>query len=435
MLDRRDFLIKMSATAGGFSLLSHDSQAFWGALSDVNTQVASQSPEQVAQNESFWIPIQQAYPSNPTLINLNNGGVSPQPFMVQEAFVHYNRLSNDAPSFYMWRTLDAGREPLRDKLAKLAGCSAEEIAICRNTTEGLDNIIFGMDLKAGDEVILTKQDYPNMVHAWKQREKREGIVLKWLDFELPIENDDVFVRKFQEAITPRTKVFHITHMINWVGQIMPIVKLTKLAKSHGIATIADAAHTFAHFEYQIPDLGCDYLATSLHKWLSAPFGTGMLYVKKDKIKDLWASFPNHLIGPESEDIRKFEGLGTRSIPTEMAINQAIDFHLGIGPARKEARLRYLKNYWAKEAQKISGVKIHTSLKKDYSCALALFSIEGMPPNEIANVLYDKYKIHAVAIEWENIKGVRVTPHVYTKLSDLDRLLEGIQHMAKTQAEK
>jgi len=433
MLDRRDFLMKMSATAGAFSLIKYDSQQFWTELADADARVSALSAEDVARNEDYWIPIQQAYPANPALINLNNGGVSPQPFVVQESFMHFNRMANDAPSYYMWRTLDAGREPLRERLAKLGGCSPEEISICRNTTEGLDNVIFGLDLKAGDEVILTKQDYPNMVNAWKQREKRDGIVLKWINFELPIEDDEAFVRKFEEAITPKTKVIHITHMINWVGQIQPIAKIAQMARSKGIATIADGAHTFAHFEFKIPDLGCDYFATSLHKWLSAPFGSGMLYVKKDKIKNIWASFPNHMI--ESEDIRKFEGLGTRSIPTEMAINTAIDFHMGIGPARKEARLRYLKNYWAKEAEKISGVKLHTSLKKEYSCALALFSIEGKTPGDIASHLETKYKLHVVAIEWENIKGVRVTPHVYSKLSDLDRLLEGINDLAKKQASK
>jgi len=272
-----------------------------------------------------------------------------------------------------------------------------------------------------------------MINAWKQREKRDGIVLKWINFELPIENDSDFVDKFKAEITSRTKVIHITHMINWVGQIQPIAKIAAMAREKGILTIADSAHTFAHFEYKIPELGCDYFGTSLHKWLSAPFGTGLLYVKKDKIKDLWPLIPNQNF--DSEDIRKFEALGTRSIPTEMAIHQALDFHNGIGSDRKEARLRYLKNYWAKQALKIDGVKIHTSLKDEYSCALALVSIDGVTPNDLATKLQEKYKIHVVAIEWENIKGVRITPHVYTKIADLDRLLEGIEYVSKNRGQQ
>ena len=329
----------------------------------------------------------------------------------------------------MWHVLDLGREPLRQKLADLAGCSAEEIAINRNATEALETVIFGMNLKAGDEVILTKQDYPNMIHAWEQREQREGIKLVWLNLEVPQEDDNYFVQQFSNAVTDKTRVVHVTHMINWMGQIQPVKKISDAVKKKNpaIEVVSDSAHTFAHFVYKIPDLGCDYWGTSLHKWLCAPFGTGLLWVKKEKISSIWPLFANG--EPQSSDIRKFEAQGTRSFPAEEAVAYAVDFHNAIGSERKEARLRYLKNYWAEKVKDIPKVKLHTSLDARFSCAICGVSVDGIPTSDTATFFFDKYKIHAVNIEWENIKCVRVTPHVYTSLSDLDKLVTAITQLA------
>jgi selenocysteine lyase/cysteine desulfurase len=330
----------------------------------------------------------------------------------------------------MWRILDQGREALREKLADLAGCSAEEIAINRNATEGLNTVIFGLNLKAGDEVVLTKQDYPNMLNAWKQREKRDGVKLVYLDLDLPSENDDAIAQQFIKAFTPRTRVVHITHLVNWVGQVLPVRKIADEAHKRGIEVIADGAHSFALFDFKIPDLGCDYYATSLHKWLSAPFGSGMLYIRQPKIRNVWALLSNN--EPDGPDIRKFESLGTRSFASEMAIGTAIDFHHSIGTARKFARAHYLKNYWAERVRELPGVKIHTSLKPEFAGAVALFSIDGMKPGEIESQLLSKYKIHTSPIDWENIHGVRVTPHVYHTPKDLDRLVAAITAIADKQ---
>lgn len=428
-MDRRKFIAQMGTMSLGAAALPRLlSETSVETILDFGPPEARPAADW-ARDEDFWASVRLAYTVSPTLVNLNNGGVSPQPLVVQEALDRYTRLANEAPSYYMWRTLEANREPLRQELARLAGCSPEELAIVRNTTEALDIAIMGMDLKAGDEVVLTKQDYPNMVHAWKQREKREGIVLKWANFELPIENERDLVRGFLDQFTERTKVVHITHMINWVGQILPSRKIAEEARKRGVRVLIDGAHSFAQVDYKIPDLGGDYFGTSLHKWLCAPFGTGLLYVKKERIRDLWALTPNHLIGPESDDIRKFEGLGTRSIPHEMAIAHALDFHNAIGTARKEARLRFLKDYWTERAAKMPGVRIHTPIKPEFSCALALFSVDGWKPADVASQLESKHKIHVVAIDWENIHGVRVTPHVYTSKRDLDRLLAGIEDIA------
>ncbi|MBK6484881.1 MAG: aminotransferase class V-fold PLP-dependent enzyme [Chitinophagales bacterium] len=390
---------------------------------------AALSPEDFAKEEEFWAMIREAYTVSATIINLNNGGVSPQPQHVQEMQYKYIQMSNEAPSHYMWHILDQGREPLRQKLAELAGCLTEEVAIDRNATEALETVIFGLNLKAGDEVILTKQDYPNMVNAWKQREQRDGIKLVWLNLELPAEDDNYFVQLFSNAVTDKTRLVHVTHMINWMGQILPVKKIADSVKKKNAAIeiLSDSAHTFGHFDYTIPELGCDYWGTSLHKWLCAPFGTGMLWVKKEKIPSIWPLFANG--DPQSANIRKFEAQGTRSFPAEQAIAYAVDFHNAIGSQRKEARLRYLKNYWAEKVKDVPKVKLHTSLKDAFSCAICGFSVEGIPTLASAEFLFSKYKIHAVNIEWENIKCVRITPHVYTSLKDLDKLVVAIKDLA------
>jgi selenocysteine lyase/cysteine desulfurase len=426
--NRRNFIQKFSGAAGTFALGSLISPALANSIEDALKKVAHLSPEACAVDEEFWYQIKMAYTVSPTVLNLNNGGVSPQPKVVQNAVERYNQLSNEAPSYYMWRVLDMGREPLRAKLAELAGCSKEEIAIDRNSSEALETIIFGLKLKAGDEVVLTKQDYPNMINAWKQREKRDGIVLKWISFDFPVEDKELIVKKFEEAFTEKTKIVHVTHIINWCGQLQPAKEIAQAAHKRGIEVVLDAAHSFAHIDYNIPDLECDYFGTSLHKWLCAPFGSGMLYVKKEKIKNLYPLFAAP--DPDLDDIRKFEHLGTRSFAIEQAIGQAVDFHNMIGSKRKEKRLHYLKNYWAEKVKDLPGVSFQTSLLPEFSGAICMFSIEGKTPQEIGQILMKKYKIHTVPIIKENISGVRVTPNVYTITKDLDRLVAAIEEMVE-----
>jgi len=318
---------------------------------------------------------------------------------------------------------------LRSNLAQLGGCSADEIAINRNSSEGLETVIFGLNLKAGDEIVASKQDYPNMVNAWKQREVRDGIIIKWINLELPSEDEQYLVKQFVDAFTPKTKVVHVTHIINWNGQILPVKKIAEEAHKRGIEVLVDGAHSFAHFNFKIPDLGADYFASSLHKWLYAPIGSGVLYVKKDKIKNLYPLFACD--DPKKDDIRKFEHLGTRPFFIEQAIGKALEFHDMIGSERKEKRLHYLKNYWMEKVKDLPKVKLHTSLNPKWGCAIGLVSIEGKKPSELDSYLMNKHKIHTVGIEWENIKGVRVTPNVYTTTKNLDLLVKGIEEFSKT----
>jgi selenocysteine lyase/cysteine desulfurase len=401
--------------------------AFADEALKVKNSLAEKDVNSLASDEDLWAWVREAYTVSPNIINLNNGGVAPQPKVVQDAHIRYYQYCNEAPSYYMWQILDQGREPLREKLAGLCGCDKEEIAINRNSTEGLNTVIFGLNLKAGDEVVLSKQDYPNMINAWKQREKRDGVKLVWIDLPLPSENEDELASIYIKAFTDRTKVVMVTHLINWCGQIMPVRKVADAAHKRGIDVIADGAHTLAHFDFKIPDLGCDYFASSLHKWLSAPFGSGLLYIRKEKIKDIWALLSNN--EPDGTDIRKFESLGTRSFASEMAIGAAVDFHDVMGSKRKEARLRFLKDYWVDQVKDLPKVSFNQPRSKNLSCAIASLSIEGKKPEEISSELFTQYKIHTVAINWENIHGVRVTPNVYTSLKDLDKLAAAVRKMA------
>lgn len=427
MTTRRSFFQKVIGTASALSFTPLVSQAISEDISDALFSLNKLSPLEAAGDEDLWARMAQAYTVSPNLLNLNNGGVSPQPKVVQDAVDRYYHLSNEAPTYYMWQILDRGREPLRRKLADLAGVSHEELAINRNTTEALGTFTWGIDMKRGDEIVMTKQDYPNMIHAWKQRELREGVKINWINLNLPIENDDVVIKAYADATTSKTKIWHITHLITWTGQILPAAKLCAEARKRGIITIVDAAHSFAHVDYKISDLNCDYFGTSLHKWLCAPFGTGLMYVRKPLIEKTWPIFPNDK--PLSPDIRKFEALGTRSFAPEQAIGQAIDFHNAIGGKRKQERLHYLKRYWCDAVTKNPRVKLHISLKPEYSCALGTFSIDGMDVGDISSKLMGDYGIHTVSIKWENVNAVRVTPHVYTTTKDLDRFIDAVGKIA------
>lgn len=427
--NRRRFLQAAGLTSTSALLTSIFQPAWSRQLHTAIENVNGITPDALATEEDFWYYVQQSFTVSPSIINLNNGGLSPAPKTVQDAMKRYYDLSNEAPSYYMWRVLDMGREPLRKNLALLAGCDAEEIAINRNSSEGLETVIFGLPLKRGDEVVLSKQDYVNMVHAWKQREIRDGVKLVWVDLQLPSEDENYLVKQYTSAFTSKTKVVHLTHMINWNGQILPVAKIAAEAQKRNIEVVVDGAHSFAHFNFKIPDLQADYFATSLHKWLYAPIGSGMLYVRKEKIRNLYPLFASD--NPAKDDVRKFEHLGTRPFFIEQAIGKALEFQEMIGMERKQQRLQYLKNYWMEKVKNIPGVRLHTSLQPEWGCAIGMVSIEGKKPGELLEFLFNKYRIHATTIEWENIKGVRITPNVYTTAKNLDLLVEGIEKFAKT----
>lgn len=386
------------------------------------------TPEEIASDDAFWFEAQQAFTVDRSLVNLNNGGVSPSPAIVQEAMKRHQDFSNKAPTYNMWTILEPHREAVRQRLAREFGCDSEEIAMTRNASEGLQICQLGMDLKKGDELLTTTQDYGRMITTWKQRERREGLVLKQFQFPVPAEDSDEVVSLFEKNITSKTKVILICHVINLTGQIMPVKKIVQMARKKGIPVIVDGAHAFAHFEFKHEDLDCDYYATSLHKWLCAPHGTGLLYVRKNKIKDLWPM----MAAPESrdDDIRKFEEIGTHPAAPYLAIAEALTFHQGIGSKRKEERLRYLRNYWALRLLKNDRISLNTSLKPEFSCGLANVRIEGVDHGKLRDYLWNKHRIIVVAINHKEFQGLRVTPNVYTLPEELDRFCDAIEWVIK-----
>ncbi|MEX2596774.1 MAG: aminotransferase class V-fold PLP-dependent enzyme [Salibacteraceae bacterium] len=428
MKDRRVFIKQLTAlTAGAWAWPLID-EAYASEAKDVLREVALTPPDELAGNEDFWSWVRHNYTSSSNLINLNNGGVSPHPKVVQDAVQRFTALSNEAPSYYMWRVFEKGRESIRSKLAELAGVSEEEIAINRNTTEALDTLIFGLDMKKDDEFVTSNFIYPNMNQAWKQREMREGIVRKVAKIPMPSTDIKAIVKAYTDQFSAKTKVVLIEHVVNWTGQVLPVSAIAKAAKERGILVMVDGAHSFAHLPFQIPDLNCDFFGTSLHKWLCAPFGTGMLWMKKEHISNHWALFPGP--EPQSDDIRKFEHQGTRDVPAELAIGQAIDFHNSIGSDRKFERLHFLKQYWVERTKEVPGIQYWCSEDPAFSGALTTFGLKGKTGPEIHNYLWKEARIHTTPITHEGVDGVRVTPNVYTSLEDLKTLIEAIHDLSK-----
>ena len=419
MISRRDFI--RSASVLPATLIPSAIPQALDAISGVDG-----SPQEVATDETFWLEIQQAFSVDRSLINLNSGGVSPSPTIVQEAMKGHLDYSNEAPVYTMWRILEPQREGVRQRLARAFGCDAEEIALTRNASEGLQICQLGLDLKAGDEVLTTTQDYGRMITTFKQRERRDGIKLVQFSVPIPAEDPQEIVDLFESHITPRTRAILMCHMINITGQILPVKEVVHMARKYGIPVIVDGAHTFAHFDFSHADLDCDYYATSLHKWLLAPHGTGMLYVRKDKISGLWPL----MAAPEKmdDDIRKYEEIGTHPAANYIAIAEALTFHQGIGAKRKEERLRYLRDYWAQRLLTHDRVRLHTSLKPEFSCCIGTVQIEGINTSDVGTYLWDAHRIIATPIKHPEFEGLRVTPNVFTTLEELDRFVDAMEHI-------
>ena len=415
MLTRRRFLETMLAAGAGIPALKDDGLE---RLLGLARRVDGRLPAEVARDEDFWLGIQQAFTLDRTLINLNNGGVSPSPRVVQEAMRRYLEYSNTAPVYTMWQVLEPEIEAVRRRLAASFGCDPEEMAITRNASEALEIVQLGLPLERGDEVLTTTQDYPRMLTTWHQRERREGIVVKEISFPVPPPSQDDLGDRIERAITPKTRVIHVCHITNLTGQIFPVKRICQLGRARGIEVIVDGAHAYAHFPFTRDELDCDYYGTSLHKWLLAPHGTGFLYVRKAKIERVW---PMMAAPPEmNANVRKFEEIGTHPAANHNAIAEALTFHEGIGPERKAARLRYLFQRWAKRLEKLPKVKILTPYDPAQSCGLASVAVEGVDVNKLVASLWDKYRIIVTPIVHKEFSCLRVTPNVYTTTAEIDR---------------
>ena len=427
-VDRRAFLSFAGKGLGLMALSSATVATLFENVKAAGRSIDHLSPLAAAADEDYWANIQQAFSVTRGIINLNNGGVSPSPRMVTEAFVRYTWQQEDATAYTMWQILEPQSETIRTGLAEVFGCDAEEIAITRNASESLETLLMGLDLKSGDEVLTTTQDYGRMLTTLRQRELREGLKLKLIKIPIAPDNVDDIASAFERAMTPKTKLILVSHQINLTGQILPVKKVCETARARGIETIVDGAHSFAQFDFKREDLGCDYFGTSLHKWIYAPKGTGMLYVKRDKIAKVWPLMASE--DRQKSDIRKYEEIGTHSAAMRLAIGEAILFHNAIGGKRKEERLRYLSRYWMNNLKTVPKVGFNTSFDPKQSCAIANFKIDGVDPVALGGYLMSKHKIFTTPIVHEEFTGIRITPNVYTTLWELDRFCSVVADVAR-----
>jgi selenocysteine lyase/cysteine desulfurase len=418
-MDKRTFL-KIAGLIGMGGMLSLES------LAQMVNRVSSVPSTELAGDEDFWASIRKGYRLKPDYINLENGYYCFLPEQVLEKFIEHVREVNYQGSYYMRTVRHENNKSIAAKLAAIADCSPEELIITRNTTESLDMIIGGLDWKTGDEAVLAEQDYGAMRNMFKQVSKRYGVTNRVLSIPNHPRSDEEIVNLYASAITDKTKLLMICHMINITGQILPVRKICDMAHEKGVQVMVDGAHSFAHFEFSIQDLDCDYFGSSLHKWLSAPLGSGILYVKKENINKVWP-----LIGSgekEPDDISRLNHIGTHPVHTDLAISDAIDFYNIIGAERKEARLRFIQNYWTSKVRDLPHILVNTPADPSRSCGIANAGIRGMKPSEMAEILHKKYNIYTVGIDGAGVHGCRITPNVYTTTEELDLLVNALSEL-------
>jgi selenocysteine lyase/cysteine desulfurase len=418
-MDKRTFL-KSAGIVGLGSMMSIDN------LAELVRGVSAVSPEKLAGDEDFWATMRKGYKLKPDYINLENGYYNFLPEQVLEKFIGHVREVNLQGSYYMRTVQFDNKKSMAAKLAAVAGCSPDELIITRNTTESLDMIIGGLDWKAGDEAIMAEQDYGAMLEMFKQSSKRFGIVNKVVSVPLHPKSDEEIVDLYASAITEKTRLLMVCHMINITGHILPVRKICDMAHKRGVQVMVDGAHSFAHIKFAITDLDCDYFGTSLHKWMSVPLGAGFLYVKKERIGGVWPLLAEGERKPD--DISRLNHIGTHPAHTDLTIADSIDFYNVIGAERKEARLRYLQNYWTSKVRDLPKVILNTPADPLRSCGIANVGIRDMKPNDLGDVLFKKYKIYTAPIDGAGVHGCRITPNVYTTTADLDVLVKALTEL-------
>jgi isopenicillin-N epimerase len=422
-MDRRNFF----HLAAGTAMVAFQNGAVERAAAATRS-AGDKTPQEVAADEDFWAEIRNAYSIDRNIINLNNGYCSPSPRVVQDAMRRYLEYSDMGPYHTMVAVLEKQVEVVRRRIAQAAGCDTEEIAITRNASESLENAQYGVDLQRGDEVLTTNQDYPRMLSTFRQRERREGIVLKTISFPVPPPSMDDLYQRFERAVTPKTKLILLCHITNRTGQIFPVKRICEMAHARNIPVIVDGAHAFSQFPYKISDLDCDYYGVSLHKWCCAPVGTGFLYVRKSRIASTWSMMAS---GPQQvDDIRKFEEIGTHPAANHDAISEALIFNENIGIDRKAARLRYLRDRWANRLAQNPKCKILHSPDPAQSCGIGFLAFNGVDGAKIQQALWTKYAIMTAFMGHEEYSGLRITPHVYSTIRDIDFFAEMVEREVK-----
>ncbi len=425
---RRQFVGQLGKAAGASALAAAFATAAAERLHAAVSGAAGRPAAAVARDEEFWLPVQQAWDIDRALLNFNNGSCSPAPRIALEALFRDWRFANELMYHHLMVVLDPRREAVRTQLATLFGADRETIAMVRNASEALETITFGIELAHGDEVVTTDHDYPRMITAWRQREKRDRIVLKQVELPVPLRDPADLVAAFAAKITPRTRVLHMSHIHYTTGQIGPVKALCDLARSRGILSIVDGAHAFAHLDVKAAEIGADFYGTSLHKWLAAPVGNGMLHVRKELIPSLWPLFAHP--DPQSPDIRKFEEPGTNPVPVLLAVSEAIALHQLIGAQRKQERLRYLRDAWATPLAQERNCRVLPSLDAAHTCGIACVAVDGVDPAQLAKHLLEKKQIYTVGIARPDVNALRVTPNLYTTLPEIERFVDAVREVAR-----
>ena len=413
---KRDFLKSMTGL-----LTLPDAQALDRLLAD------ARSPAELADDEGFWDTLRRQFRVTSEFIHLENGYYVLAAEPVLDAFIGHVRALNPVSSRYMRTRQFDDKAAVRNDLARLVGCAPDELIITRNTTESLDTVISGLDWKPGDEAVMAEQDYGAMLDMFRQQARRYGTVNRLVSVPLHPASDEEIVAMYENAITPKTRLLMVCHVINITGQVLPVRKIADMAHRHGVDVLVDGAHAVGHLDFRITDLGGDYYGSSLHKWLGSPLGAGILYVKKEKIPALWPLFVDS--GFADDDIRKLNHTGTHPVYTDLAVGDAIRFHEKIGIQRKEARLRYLQTYWTGRVRNHPGIVVNTPLEPHRTGAIANVGVARLRPAELAKTLFDQYGIWTVAIDTANVHGVRVTPHLFTTTGELDRLVSALKELA------
>lgn len=398
-------------------------------IAQLFSQAEQNSGTDIVSDDTYWQTIRESYLLKPEYINLENGYYCMIPESTLEQLITETREVNLHASHYMRTRMMDDKIATRKAMAEFLGCKTEEVVITRNATESLDLIISGIDWKPGDEAIMAEQDYPAMLDMFKQQSERYKMRNVMISIPMNPKSDDEIVSLYEQAITPRTKLIMMCHMINITGQILPVQKVCDMAHKRGIKVLVDGAHAVGHFQFKIDDLHCDYYGSSLHKWLSVPLGAGLLYVKEENIAGIWPLLGDS--GYEKTDIRKLGHTGTQPMHIERTLPYAIEFHNGIGGERKEARLRYLQQYWTKKVRDQDRIILNTPEDSRRSCAIANVGIESISPAELSERLMNEYGIWTVAIDFAGVKGCRITPNVFTLTHELDTLVKALMDISKS----
>ncbi|MBT8304069.1 MAG: aminotransferase class V-fold PLP-dependent enzyme [Bacteroidia bacterium] len=400
---------------------------YTSAFSDAITEIANIPPKELASTDDFWEKVRQDYKLKPDYINLESGYYNIIPTPTLNKMIEHAQMVNYEGSYYMRTVQWDNKKRMADKLAKLVGCQDKNVIITRNTTESLDMVIKGMNWQAGDEAVFAEQDYGAMKMMFKQVSERYRVINKIVSVPNHPKSDEEIVELYANAITPKTKLLMVCHMINITGQILPIKKICQMAHEKGVQVMVDGAHCVGHFEFSIEDLECDYYGSSLHKWLAVPLGTGLLYVKDEHIDNLWPIFAEH--EREPGDISRLNHTGTIPVYHDLSIENAIDYYNMLGGTRKEERLRYLQEYWTSKIRNNPSIVINTPADSTRACGIANVGIKGMKPAELAKRLMQEYNIFTVAIDYANVQGCRITPNVFTLTSELDVFVNALEEMA------